>query len=210
MGRCAGLKGRQAMIDASWYPILEWIAAGLGVINIALLVWRSIWNYPFGMGMVALYIFVFFERRLYAESGLQVFFFLAQGWGWWLWAKAKGEEESILVSWLDNTSRIVWITATLAISLNLGWALARFTNAAMPFADSAVTGASVAAQILLSYRKCENWVLWIIIDVASIGLYINRGLYPTAGLYGGFLVLSLLGLKEWSQAAGPEGRKALA
>jgi nicotinamide mononucleotide transporter len=28
-------------------------------------------------------------------------------------------------------------------------------------------------------------------------LYIDRGLYPTAGLYGGMLVMSLFGLKEW-------------
>jgi len=40
-------------------------------------------------------------------------------------------------------------------------------------------------------------VLWIAIDVAAVLLYINRGLYPTAGLYAGMLVMSLFGLKEW-------------
>ena len=49
---------------------LEWVAASFGVINIALLIWRTVWNYPFGMIMVALYIFVFWEKRLYAEAGL--------------------------------------------------------------------------------------------------------------------------------------------
>ena len=73
----------------------------------------------------------------------------------------------------------------------------KYTNAAMPFADSAIAGASVAAQILLGYRRIENWVLWIAIDVAAVLLYIDRGLYPTAGLYGGMLVMSLFGLKEW-------------
>jgi nicotinamide riboside transporter PnuC len=76
-------------MDASWFPILEWVAAGLGLVNIALLVRRSVWNYAFGMAMVAIYVFVFYESRLYAESGLQVFFFAAQGWGWWLWARAR-------------------------------------------------------------------------------------------------------------------------
>ena len=56
---------------------------------------------------------------------------------------------------------------------------------------------SVAAQILLGYRRIENWILWIAIDVAAVLLYINRGLYPTAGLYAGMLVMSLFGLKEW-------------
>ncbi|MCJ2178352.1 nicotinamide riboside transporter PnuC [Novosphingobium album (ex Hu et al. 2023)] len=181
--------------------MLEWVAACFGVINIALLIWRTVWNYPFGMIMVALYIFVFWEKRLYAEAGLQVFFFMAQGWGWWLWLKVDGKDSRVPVRWLDNMSRAVWVTATLAVSLNLGWVMHRFTDAVMPFADSAIAGASVSAQILLAFRRIENWILWIAIDIAAILLYINRGLNPTAGLYGGMLVMSLLGLKEWMQAA---------
>lgn len=181
--------------------MVEWVAAGFGVINIALLIWRTVWNYPFGMVMVALYIFVFWEKRLYAEAGLQIFFFLAQGWGWWLWLKVDGKDSRVPVRWLDNMSRSVWLMATLAVSLNLGWVMHRFTDAVMPFADSAIAGASVSAQILLAFRRIENWIVWIAIDIASIMLYINRGLNPTAGLYGGMLVMSLLGLKEWMQAA---------
>ncbi|WP_067736951.1 nicotinamide riboside transporter PnuC [Novosphingobium naphthalenivorans] len=181
--------------------MIEWVAAGFGVINIALLIWRTVWNYPFGMIMVALYILVFWEKRLYAEAGLQVFFVLAQAWGWWLWLKVDGKDSRVPVRWLDNMSRAVWAMATLAVSLNLGWVMHRFTDAVMPFADSAIAGASVSAQILLAFRRIENWIVWIAIDIASILLYINRGLHPTAGLYGGMLVMSLLGLKEWMQAA---------
>ena len=191
----------QTMTFQEWMVLLEWTAAGLGVINIALLIFRSVWNFPFGMAMVALYIFVFWEERLYAESGLQVFFFLAQAWGWWLWVKAGGDDAGtsgqVPVRWLDWPSRAVWLLVTAALSLNLGWVMARFTNAVMPYADSAIAGASVAAQILLGFRRIENWILWIVIDVASILVYINRGLYPTAGLYGGMLVMSLIGLREW-------------
>ena len=185
--------------------LIEYAAAALGLANIALLVFRSVWNFPFGMAMVTLYILVFYEERLYAEAGLQVFFFLAPGWGWWLWSRAGGdggaEGGGVPVRWLDNPSRAVWLVVTAALSINLGWAMHRFTDAAMPFADSAIAGVSVAAQILLGFRRIENWVLWIVIDIASIALYINRGLYPTAGLYGGFLVMSLFGLKEWVESA---------
>lgn len=180
--------------------LIEYAAAALGLANIALLIFRSVWNFPFGMAMVALYILVFYEERLYAEAGLQVFFFLAQAWGWWLWSRAGGDDDTVPVRWLDNPSRAVWLVVTAALSINLGWAMHRFTDAAMPYADSAIAGASVAAQILLGFRRIENWVLWIVIDIASIALYINRGLYPTAGLYGGFLVMSLFGLKEWVEA----------
>ena len=196
------------MVTPATIELIEYAAAALGLANITLLVFRSVWNFPFGMAMVALYILVFYEERLYAEAGLQVFFFLAQAWGWWLWSRAGGENGAdgaggggVPVRWLDNPSRAVWLVVTAALSINLGWALHRFTDAAMPYADSAIAGASVAAQVLLGFRRIENWVLWIAIDIASIALYINRGLYPTAGLYGGFLVMSLFGLKEWVEAA---------
>ncbi len=179
---------------------LEWVAVGLGLINITLLVFRSIWNYAFGIASVALYIFIFFESRLYAESGLQVFFVFAQLWGWCLWHQVGDAQNRVAVRWLDWQSRGVWFTVTAAISLNLGWLMHRYTDAAMPFADSAIAGASVAAQILLAYRRIENWVLWIVIDVGAVMLYIDRGLFPTAGLYGGMLVMSLFGLKEWVEA----------
>jgi nicotinamide mononucleotide transporter len=194
--------------DSQTLLFIEWTAATLGVVNIGLLIFRSVWNFPFGIAMVALYIVVFFEERLYAEAGLQVFFILAQLWGWWLWLKVGGEDDRVTVRLLDWPSRTVWLTVTAAVSVNLGWAMHSFTNAVLPYADAGIAGASVAAQILLAYRRIENWVIWIAIDVASIALYINRGLYPTAGLYGGFLVLSLIGLREWI-AAEQRARAAL-
>ena len=195
MGGGAGM-----ILSSETLKALEWAAMALGLINIALLIFRSQWNFAFAIASVTLYVFIFFESRLYAESGLQVFFILANIWGWLLWHRAarSGLDDSrVPVRWLDWQSRAVWLTVTAAISLNLGWLMHRYTNAAMPFADSAIAGASVAAQILLGYRRIENWVLWIAIDVAAVLLYINRGLYPTAGLYGGMLVMSLIGLKEW-------------
>lgn len=194
MGSSAGM-----MFSPETLKALEWLAAGLGVINIALLIFRSQWNFAFAIASVALYVFIFMESRLYAESGLQVFFIVANVWGWIVWRRSlhAGDDSRVEVRWLDWRSRAVWLAATAAISLNLGWLMHRYTNAAMPFADSAIAGASVAAQILLGYRRIENWVLWIAIDVAAVLLYINRGLYPTAGLYAGMLVMSLFGLKEW-------------
>jgi nicotinamide mononucleotide transporter len=185
------------ILDGETLRVIEWVAAALGVINIGLLIFRSVWNFPFGIAMVALYIFVFYEERLYAEAALQVFFVLAQAWGWWMWTKVGGEDDRVPVRWLDWMSRTVWLTVTAAVSVNLGWVMHSFTNAVLPYADAGIAGASVAAQILLAYRRIENWIVWIVIDIASILLYIDRGLYPTAGLYGGFLVLSLIGLKEW-------------
>ncbi len=191
---------------------VEALAAVLGLINIALLVRRSVWNFPAAMAMVTATAFVLFRARLYGETGLQAFFFVVNGWGWWLWSRAKGGEEAgVPVGWMSARQRIAWAGVTAALSLSLGWAMHRFTNAALPFADSAVTGASIAAQFLLSFRRIENWVLWIAIDVVSIALYLARGLPLLAALYGAFLVMSAVGLRVWIGAARrPAGNEVFA
>lgn len=180
---------------------LEPLAVALGLANIALLVRRSIWNFPFGIAMVTLYAFIFFESRLYAEAGLQIFFAVVQLYGWMLWARAGGVEEKVAVRWLDWRGRIAWLLFIVVTAAALGASLHRFTDAANPYPDAAISAASIAAQFLLSFRRIENWVLWIAIDVGAIALYIVRDLQLTAGLYAAFLVLSVVGLREWIQAS---------
>jgi nicotinamide mononucleotide transporter len=187
-------------LDPETLRIVEWAAMALGLINIALLIFRKVWNFAFGIASVILAGFVLWERKLYGESMLQVFFVVAQIWGWWLWLRIGGEDNRVPVRWLDWTSRWVWLVGITAVSLNLGWALHRFTDAAVPYADAGITGASIAAQFLLAFRRIENWLIWIVVDIASVILFIDRELYALAGLYGGMLVMCLFGLKEWVEA----------
>jgi nicotinamide mononucleotide transporter len=181
--------------------LLEIIAVALGLANVGLLVRRSIWNYPFGMAMVALYFVIFREARLYGEAALQVFFFVVQAWGWWLWARAGGLAESITVAWMGWRARLIALALVALSSLGIGWGMATCTLAALPYADAAIAGASVVAQVLLGLRRVENWLLWIAVDVLAIGVYVERGLYLHAALYLAFLGLASAGLVAWARAA---------
>lgn len=173
----------------------------LGFLNLVLLIRRSVWNFPVAMAMVTCIGFVLFDAKLYAETGLQVFFFVVNAWGWWLWTRAKSPGEAVPVRWMAWPARFGWVLATAAFSVALGLGLARWTDAALPIADSAVAGMSVAAQFLLSFRRVENWAAWIVVDIVAIGLYVNRELHLFAVLYAGFLVLSVVGLRAWARAA---------
>ncbi len=187
---------------------LEWVAAGLGVINVGLLVRRSIWNYPFGLAMVAIFFFVFYERRLYSEALLQIFFFAVQLYGWWNWLRSKQETGEVRVELLRQRTRLLWIAGTVAASLAWGMAMHRFTDAAYPFIDAFVAGASVSAQILLARRKLENWPVWILVDIVSIYLFWSRDLVPTAGLYCLLLLLSIAGFVDWRRKLATQERVA--
>ena len=181
-------------------PPLEPVAVVFGLANIGLLVRRSIWNFPFAIAMVALYAVIFFDQRLYAEAGLQFFFAVVNIYGWWLWRRAGGAQEPVAVGWLGWPARLAWLAFVLLATFALGTLLERHTDAAMPYPDAAIAAASIAAQFLLSFRRIENWLLWIVIDIGAIALYIARGLDLTAALYAAFLVLSVLGLREWIKA----------
>jgi nicotinamide mononucleotide transporter len=73
----------------------------------------------------------------------------------------------------------------------------RYTNAALPYQDSTTTSLSVFAQFLLTYKVIDNWTLWIVADILYLWIYSTKQLYPTALLYFVFLVLSIMGYREW-------------
>ena len=176
---------------------IEIIAAVLGVANIALLVRRSIWNYPFGIASVTFYVVVFRDSLLYSDALLQVFFFVVQIYGWWNWYHARDAEGLAKVDILPNWARAAWLGVIVAGTLVEGWYLAHYTSDVAPWMDANTTAISVVAQYLLSVRKIENWVLWIATDIVQIGLYAWKGLYPTTVLYTIYLVLSCVGFVEW-------------
>jgi nicotinamide mononucleotide transporter len=185
---------------------IETAAFVLGIINLVLLVRRSIWNYPFALAMVALYARVFFAAKLYSDALLQVFFFAVNLYGWWQWRRAEARQGDIRVELMSDRARIGWVAGCAVGIAVWGWLMHRFTDASYPWWDAGVAIVSIAAQIMLAKRWLENWVLWIGVDIVSVGLYAAKGLWLTMVLYVIFLALAIWGLIDWRntrRAAGP-------
>jgi len=185
---------------------IEAAAFILGVLNVLLLVRRSIWNYPFGIAMVTLYAFVFYEAKLYSDALLQLFFFVVQIYGWLHWARARAAAGEIRVELLSSQARILIGAAAAAAILGWGSLMHAWTDASFPYWDASVAMLSVTAQILLARRYLENWLLWVVVDLLSIGLYAAKGLWLTLILYVIFLGLATWGVVQWHKVrrqAGP-------
>ena len=180
--------------------IWEWVAAGLGLLNVGLLVLRSVWNYPFGLAMVALYAWIFFGAKLYSDALLQLFFIVVQFYGWWNWARSRARSGEVVVLTLGWAERAGWAAACVVTTAAWGWLMHSQTDASFPWWDASVAMMSVAAQILMSRRALESWWLWIAVDLVAMPLYAAKSLWLTAGLYGVFLALSVWGLIGWSKA----------
>ena len=179
---------------------IELIAVTFGFINVFLIIRRSVWNYPFGIAMVTLYCWIFYEYKLYSDSLLQVYFFFIQLAGWWWWLRHRDPDGKVYVERLAPARIPLIATGAIAATIALGWIMTTYTDASLPYWDATTTVLSVIAQFLLAKRILENWLVWIAVDILAIGIYIAKGLEPTAALYAIFLVLASIGLLTWAKA----------
>jgi nicotinamide mononucleotide transporter len=177
----------------------EILAAGFGLANVVLLARRSVWNYPCGMVMVAILAAVFWQARLYAVAGLQLFFFAAQLHGLASWLRAPKDDGLVAVRRLPRRGWPVVMLAGTAASALLAVLLMQ-TDAAAPISDGAVAAWSLVAQLLTNGRMIESWPLWVGINIVSIGLYASQALWVTAALYGAFLLIALWSWQLWRKA----------
>lgn len=175
---------------------IELAAAGLTLLSVVLTVRRSLWLWPTGIVGTLLYGWVFFGAKLYFSTGLQVFFLVVQVYGWWFWMRGdKGDEPPIAMLGWPRAWGLLLLTA--GASAGLGWLAGQVSDAHASIPDAALTGLSVVAQMLLSRKVLENWLLWIVTDVIAIGVYAGQSLAATAVLYMVLLGMACWGLWEW-------------
>jgi nicotinamide mononucleotide transporter len=180
---------------------LEHVAVAFGLANIYLTIRQNIWCWPVGVVMVSLYMYIFFNAKLYSDAGLQVFFLVMQFYGWYHWTRGPVVHARSLsaITRLDARGWLLTSAGVAAGAALLGTTMARLTDAALPYPDALTTMLSVFAQFLLTRKILENWTLWIVADVIYVGIYTSKELYWTAGLYVVFLVLCIKGYRDWKR-----------
>ncbi len=177
---------------------LEAAAALFGVVAVWLTTRENVWCWPLGLVNVALSGIVFYEARLYADAGLQVVYVALCLYGWYQWLRGGPGKGALRVSrtpgaWLVGLFALGAWTAVL-----LGLALRSLTDASLPFWDSSTTAFSLVAQGMQTRKWIENWPIWIAVDLVYVGMYVYKELFLMAALYLVFLVLAVMGLRQWS------------
>lgn len=170
-----------------------------GAVNVWLLTRQNIWNWPVGLANNALYVAVFLNAGLYGDAGLQLVYIALGFYGWWTWAH-PGHRAELAVE-RTPASTWVWLApVTGAAAVALAFFLGRFTDSTVPAWDGFTTALSLAAIYGQSRKYVESWWLWILADLIYIPLYVYKHLWLTSGLYLVFLLLCVMGLREWGKA----------
>jgi nicotinamide mononucleotide transporter len=179
---------------------LEIGAATFGVVSVWLSTRENIWSWPTAIVNVSLYAVVFFQARLYADMGLQVVYLLLSCYGWYEWLYGGAQRTELTVSRASRRLLGILVVLNVATWVTLSFTLDRYTDAVLPWLDSLLTTTSLVAQWMMTRKILENWLVWIAVDIVYVPMFIARGLYPTALLYGIFLVLALMGYRDWKKS----------
>lgn len=183
----------------------------LGVLFALIYLWfsirQNIWLWPFGLLTSFFYILVFYHSRLYADMGLQVYYLVISVYGWyhWLYGGKSDQKDALPVTRTTKqqgirlfliTFVIYWILAALLTYLP-GWL--GIPGSQMIYWDAFTTAGSVVATWMLARKILEHWMIWIVVDLVSMGMYIYKGLYLTSFLFIVYTVMAVVGFLEWKK-----------
>jgi nicotinamide mononucleotide transporter len=168
------------------------------------MVWCSIrelhWSWPLAILSSLLYFFVFKDSLLYAEASLQLVFALLALWGWWQWRRLGENNQP---AWMiQRLPRHGWWLSAAALAMlwpTIAWVLLHYTDSDVAWWDALPTTLSLIGQSLLGRKYIENWLVWIVVNILSVGLFAYKGLWLTSMLYLLFIGLSIMGWREWQK-----------
>lgn len=181
--------------------LFELVSFVLSLITVILNIRQNHLAWAFAIISSATYGIVFFGARLYGDMALQGMFIVVSLWGWYQWLYGGTNHHALTVSHCGARGYAASVAAWLAFFGLFAWYLTNHTDTDVPNIDGFLTAGSLIGQILLSRKKVENWIVWIIVDILYVGLYVYKGLMLTAILYAIFIVLAIIGLRAWSRAA---------
>ena len=177
---------------------LDVLGTLLGFLYLILEFRTSIWMWVVGCIMPAIYIVVLYQKGIYADCLMEVYYFLAGVYGlvYWLAGKDKdGKNVSIC-----KTPRHLWSRLSLVfiiIFAGIGSFLREFTDSTIPWQDAFTTSLSVIGMWMLSRKYIEQWGVWFVVDLASTALYIYKDVYGRAVLYGIYTAMAVYGYFIW-------------
>ena len=172
------------------------VVTGLGFI--VLMIYQKIWAWPIGIISSLSSIYLFYCSKLYAETILYFYYVLIGIYGWYIWKKNRDRDFTVQVK--SVWYAIVAVTSGAVLSVLLGFILAKSTDSPRPFADATSTIFSLIASYMEAHKVLSSWLFWIVINLFSIWLYLDRGLKIYSGLMVIFFLFSVAGYIQWKHS----------
>ncbi len=190
----------QNMLDTSW---LEAVAVLFGLLSVWYAKRENIKVYPTGIISVLIYVYICLYAKLYADMGINFFYFVMSVYGWYKWSHKDVNRKLMSISSLDFKGWMLSLLAFAVFFVILSFTLKNYTDSNVPYWDSLTTAIFLIAMWLMALKKVENWIFWIIGDLISIPLYTYKGLVLTSFQFLVFLIIAVAGYYAWKQKLKP-------
>ena len=184
---------------------VEFIGTILGLISVFLAARANILTWPTGIANAIFFLVIFYQIHLYSDMFLQMYFCCMGVYGWFSW-KYNADHQQSAIRTLSNKERLLLAAFIAVVTLVIGTLISQIHlifpqvfdhPASYPHLDTFIAISSILATILLARRIFETWVLWVTVDITSIGLYSAKGVKLIAIEFVIFLALAMLGIYSW-------------
>lgn len=159
---------------------------------------QNILLWPLGIMSAIFYLMVFYQSKFYADMALNGYYLVISIYGWIIWRRAREKMGMKMpITRLNLKLGLVLISVTGILYFVIGKILYLYTDSPIPYWDAFTTSASIVATWMLAKKILEHWIIWVIVDLVSMGLYIYRGLYPTTFLFAVYTTMAVIGFIKW-------------
>lgn len=187
----------------SWFidNWIEIVAVVTGLAYIFLSIKQKISCWVFGIISSGLYLFVFFSSKIYADMALQAYYVIMGIYGWVHWARIDdfNDKSELPVLRLNQREMLILLGVTAILFVAIAQFLIYFTDSTIPWIDAFTTSLSFTATWMLTRKILEHWLIWIVVNTVSIGLYFYRELYVTIILFVILTIMAIVGYVKWKR-----------
>lgn len=181
---------------------IEYIAVFAGIISVWYSRKENILVYPIGLINTIFYVYLSFKMGLLGEASVNMYYSVMSVYGWLMWSRKDRSQHTILH--ITSSSKKEWMQhllffAVFYILIFVALSLLKrdFAPEAIPWADALASASAYTGMWLMTKKKVESWIWWIITNIASIPLYFVKHYVFTSVYYIILLAMAIAGLIEW-------------
>lgn len=182
--------------------ILQIVGVVLGLLYLWLEYRANIWLWIVGAIMPCVHCALYYQSGLYADCAMQGYYILAGLYGLAVWLMGKKRTEKPLkITHTPLRLAFPLVAVYGVLHAALYYLLTEFTDSTVPFWDAMTTAMSMVAMWMLSRKYIEQWLVWLVVDAITVGLYIYKGIPLTGALYALYTALAVAGYLRWRRQA---------
>ena len=198
-----------SLLGDGW-DTLGFIVAVTGIINLVLCAKGNLWNYLFGIIYNAIYVYIAWHSKLYADSAIYLLYYLPMQFvGWAQWKKNQNQDSgAVNAVHLTRKTALVLLAAAIVLIPLFAWILSRpAIGDAQPWLDATTTVVSILAMYMMVKASAEQGYIWVVLDAVQVikwTVATIRGEEHAAlmlVMFAFFLANAVYGLIQWNRLA---------